>query len=334
MSAHTSPAGARPRARRPVAPVTQTGAVEVFRRSDMAPWGIDPDCARTYIKQGLWIRLHRGVYTDAGVLAACGKDPERLHRLMARAAIAALPIAAYTIGPTGALVHGLPRPGDPPETVTLVRDHGSDQRALRRRLRMPTTLTAVRVHSHRLLDTDITLVDGLPTVTRDIAAVTAAAECSHEWAVAVLDAAAWQRPDGVDALGAVVDRWPWLRGVGTVRAALGLVRPGAQSPFESLSRVRLVGHGLPEPRLQVPFHDRAGLIGYADMAWDQWRVIGECDGLAKYADRDDLIREKLREDRLRALGFAVVRWTWRELMSDSAAVASRVLSAAGRDAPR
>ena len=299
----------------------------MFRRSDIAAWGLDPDCARTYVKQGLWVRLHRGVYTSAEVLAACRDDPERLHRLLTRAAVAALPIAAHAIGPTAALVHGLPRPGDPPATVSLVREPGSDQRALRRRISLPTTLTVVAVHSHRIRPGDTTVVDGLPTVTRDIAAVTAAAACSPEWAVAVLDAVAWQRPDATAELRAIVDRWPWLRGVGTVRGALGLVRPGAQSPFESLSRVRLMGHGLPEPRLQVPFHDAAGLIGYADMTWDGWGVIGECDGLAKYVDRDDLVREKIREDRLRALGFVVVRWTWHELMNDSAAVASRIVRA-------
>ncbi len=111
--------------------------------------------------------------------------------------------------------------------------------------------------------------------------------------------------------------------------ALPLVRTGAQTPLESLSRVRLCDVGLPEPELQFPLFDRRGLVGYADMAWPGMGVIGEADGLLKYASRDDLIAEKLREDRIRALGWIVVRWTWLEIMREPEAIASRILQGAG-----
>ena len=91
--------------------------------------------------------------------------------------------------------------------------------------------------------------------------------------------------------------------------------------------MRLVAQGLPEPRLQTPFYDEDGLIGFVDMEWHEWRVIGECDGASKYAGREDVVREKIREDRLRALGFVVVRWTWQDLMANPAAVAARVTKA-------
>lgn len=82
--------------------------------------------------------------------------------------------------------------------------------------------------------------------------------------------------------------------------------------------------------LQHPFYDADGLIGYADMYWQEWGVVGECDGLAKYRNRNDLISEKRREDRLRALGLVVVRWTWAELMHSPALVAQRILTAVNR----
>ena len=147
---------------------------------------------------------------------------------------------------------------------------------------------------------------------------------SLDWAVATMDAAAWQQPGIIQGLRMVVDDWPRLAGIGTVRRALPLVRAGAQSPLESLSRLRLVREGLPEPELQVRFDDDQGLIGYVDMWWPHLGVIGEADGLSKYQTRDDLLREKAREDRLRALGLVVVRWTWREIMSDPSAIAARV----------
>jgi very-short-patch-repair endonuclease len=57
------------------------------------------------------------------------------------------------------------------------------------------------------------------------------------------------------------------------------------------------------------------------------RVVVEFDGAVKYqgADgRNALIREKRREDALRALGYRVVRLTWSELRRPE-----RVLAALG-----
>lgn len=50
-----------------------------------------------------------------------------------------------------------------------------------------------------------------------------------------------------------------------------------------------------------------------DFLFKEQRTVVEFDGLAKYAERSDLIREKAREDALRALGYSVVRITWVDL---------------------
>lgn len=81
----------------------------------------------------------------------------------------------------------------------------------------------------------------------------------------------------------------------------------------------LVAAGLGPTDLQVEVRDRAGLVGYADMGWLPLRVLGEFDGRAKYGMTDGtpaqaLWDEKRREDRLRAAGLAVVRWTWADLL--------------------
>jgi len=126
------------------------------------------------------------------------------------------------------------------------------------------------------------------------------------------------------SLAAIADDWPRLRGIGVVRSMLPLVRSGAQTPLESISRLRLVNAGLPEPMLQYPLYDREGLIGYADMGWPELGVIGECDGLMKYQSGEVLIQEKRREDRIRALGFIVVRWTWDDIIRYSQEVAAQI----------
>ena len=87
--------------------------------------------------------------------------------------------------------------------------------------------------------------------------------------------------------------------------------------------------GISEPRLQVPLYDDGGLVGYVDMLFERHGVVGEADGRIKYLKGDDLLEEKRREDRLRALGYAVVRWGWPEAMGDMRTVASQIV-AAGR----
>ena len=52
----------------------------------------------------------------------------------------------------------------------------------------------------------------------------------------------------------------------------------------------------------------------------------------KYGSADDLVAEKTREDRLRALGLIVVRWTWDEIRTSPALVAERIRRAARRAA--
>jgi len=110
----------------------------------------------------------------------------------------------------------------------------------------------------------------------------------------------------------------------------------AANPGESWSRVELIRHGVPPDDLQVALHDQDGLIGYGDFGWDG--VIGEFDGKVKYgvaAGTDPeraggvLWAEKIREDRIRALGLEVVRWTFADL-GRPGLVAARVRRAMAR----
>jgi hypothetical protein len=99
----------------------------------------------------------------------------------------------------------------------------------------------------------------------------------------------------------------------TVELADGL----SGSPGESWARVLFVSLGLPKPELQVEIRDERGrFLGRVDFLFRAQRTIVEFDGLIKYGGaggRRALIAEKRREDSLRALGFQVVRPTWRDL---------------------
>ncbi|KGN36465.1 hypothetical protein N803_04380 [Knoellia subterranea KCTC 19937] len=103
-------------------------------------------------------------------------------------------------------------------------------------------------------------------------------------------------------------------GVGLARGAIELADPQAESPGESRTRLLLSGAGF-EVRSQVTITDDGGDIGRVDFLVGG-RVVVEFDGLVKYDGANgkmELAREKVREDRLRSAGYAVVRLTWADL---------------------
>jgi hypothetical protein len=81
-------------------------------------------------------------------------------------------------------------------------------------------------------------------------------------------------------------------------------------------------YGLPKPLLQYAVRDGSGLIGNTDFGWPEHGVLGEFDGRVKYekylrpgeTPADAVVREKLREDRMReATGYSFIRFTWADI---------------------
>ena len=92
----------------------------------------------------------------------------------------------------------------------------------------------------------------------------------------------------------------------------------------------MIQNGFPVPTLQKPFHDDRGLIGYPDFGWEEIKLLGEFDGYEKYSSQQYLkgktpsevvVAEKNRENRLRALGYNVVRWVWDDLREEKRLIA-------------
>ena len=99
-----------------------------------------------------------------------------------------------------------------------------------------------------------------------------------------------------------------------VPAAAGLADARAESPLETLGRLRIIGSGLPAPELQVELHDARGFVARVDGWYEEAAVAVEFDGLVKYADPHDGRSpaqvhwdEKRREDRVRDLDVRLVR---------------------------
>jgi len=92
--------------------------------------------------------------------------------------------------------------------------------------------------------------------------------------------------------------------------------PLAQSPLESISRLQIARAGLPRPELQRPIFLEGRKVATTDFAWPEFGVVGECDGMSKYAQLLDpgdtpdqaIMREKRREELIRQAGWWIVRW--------------------------
>ncbi len=105
------------------------------------------------------------------------------------------------------------------------------------------------------------------------------------------------------------------------RLASGL----SESPGESWTRLVLAGLGL-QAEQQVEIRDGRGrFVARVDFLLPEQRMIIEFDGAVKYdgaQGREALVREKRREDALRALGYRIVRLTWADLADPQQVVAA------------
>lgn len=300
----------------------------VQRRRDMLALGIADSTQCAMVRRGLLVRLRHGIYTLSEALESA--DSLTRHHIDLAAAIAGADEQVWAFGSSGAIVHGLPTPFVVPDQLYLVRSSGKDERALRRPSRHRLVIPNAHVTTGSIDQATCSRVQGVQVVSPALAAVsTAAGMTSSRWRTALMDAALWRGAE-VAELTELIDAWRHLGGRSELARALLRARSGAQTVLETFSRLAFMERGLPEPELQHAFHDRDGLIGYADMWWSALGVIGEADGAVKYHTRDDLLREKTREDRLRALGFAVVRWTFDEIEDAPDHVVDRVWEAARR----
>lgn len=96
-------------------------------------------------------------------------------------------------------------------------------------------------------------------------------------------------------------------------AALALVRPGVESPLETLVRLALGDAGLPAPDpvcgATVPAGDHP--VAWPDLAWSRWRVAVEVDGLT-HREGPQRQRDAERQRACEDLGWVVVVITSRD----------------------
>lgn len=283
-------------------------------------------------KTGTLHRLRYAKYVEAETWVTL--DSGEKHRLKMHAVNAsAKHCAPICSGESAAILWGLPVAALP-EHVQINISPGSGQRSagLARRRIFPT------------IEPGPWEIDGLAVTGKIQTAVELALRQQFPSALAAMDRllnieplAAEQfshpvlAPQVIEAILKLPSKTKMRRALAVVDLAVA----ESGSVGESISRANMHLAGLPTPTLQKRFDDTDGLIGYTDFDWQEFGVAGELDGRVKYRNPEYLrgrdpsevvIAEKEREDRLRALGLTVVRWTW-ETANDPRRLATKLRAA-------
>lgn len=264
-------------------------------------------------RDGDLVRLRKGIYVPEPIWSSL--SPDDRYRVRIDAAAVALRKDALFSHYSAARLWGLPIVGPwPPEVHTMTSgDRGG--RSAPGIIRHTTQGSVARRMRHGLAVTDParTVVD-LARIAR------------LEDAVAVADAALRLKLTDETALRSLARDLPGRRGGRQVRFAIEFADPLAANGGESKMRVVIAQLGFALPVLQQAFSDADGPVGVVDAVWPDERIILELDGRQKYVREeftqgrdvaDIVLAEKHREDRLRALGYTVVRATWEDLVHPS-----------------
>jgi hypothetical protein len=118
---------------------------------------------------------------------------------------------------------------------------------------------------------------------------------------------------------------PGVRGLTQLRRTLDLVDGGAESPYESLTRMLFVQAGFPRPETQIPVVDEYGLlVAVVDVGWRDYLVGVDFDGAHHWTDSRQRRRDAERYNRLPEVGWIDFRVTSGMVHHTSRALLNRV----------
>ena len=223
---------------------------------------------------------------------------------------------------------GLPLCGAPLDRVHLTRSGDGGGRATPGRV----------VHVGALPPTEVGRVSGTLVTSPVRTLIDVACSSSFLTTVVAADAALRRQLVSPVELSTALDQTRRRRGAAAARRALRFADGRSESVGESYTRVAMHQARSPTPELQISIFGPGGtFIARTDLGYPAWGVLIEFDGAIKYSKllapgqraEDVVLAEKRREDRLRDLGYVVVRLAWNEL-ADPAAIADRITAALDR----
>jgi hypothetical protein len=258
-------------------------------------------------RRGELRRIRRGAYAAV----APNQSVVDRHRQMIMATVPQLRADAVVSHTSAAVLHFLPVPDRALAKVHLTRPRtvgGGKQRSL------------IALHSSRLEAPDITQIDGVPVTSLARTVFDLARSMPFDQAVAAGDRAL-AIGMAIELLSDMLERGKYWGGIRAAQRVTSFIDGRAESVGESYSRVRCHQLNLPAPEPQLKIVDRGQIVARCDLGWAEFGTVGEFDGRIKYGRlllpgetaEDAVVREKRREDRIRDLGWQVVRWIWVEL---------------------
>ena len=292
----------------------------VFTTREAGMVGVTRDTLTAAVRHGRLRRLARGLY-------AAGPAPDRpeaRHLELVRALLVEYPDAVLA-GRSAVLAHGLPTWGVPLGLALL-------HRPVERQLRRSGAVI-------RPLDPVAGSVDAPPGRTTPVADSVVQVALDHGTVAGVVscDAALHTGMTTQEAIHRSLQERAGHRRIQRAWAMAGLMDPSSESPGESRLRVVLVTGGIEVESQPVIRDGRGEVIARGDLRVAGTRVLIEFDGAVKYTDGgpEALFAEKRREDRIRALGWVVVRVTWADLMRPDRILAAvrRAVAVAAHLAP-
>ena len=263
--------------------------------AQLAEMGLTAKAIRHRVRTGRLHALHRGVY-------AVG------HRVVPRegrwmAAVLASGNGAVLSHRSAAELWGIRKQGGPTSEVTTP--------AWRPRV------DGIVRHTSSLMPFDeVTEHRGIPTTTvprtlLDLAAVLRPQEIHR----AVSEAEIHRLTDHL-SVPELLTRYPRRRGTAKLRAALDHGATVTRSELEARFESFVEAHRLPRPTLNVVVH------GYElDAVWPHHKLAVELDGYATHGTRARFESDRERDRALTAMGWRIIRITWRQLEHDAPAVA-------------
>jgi hypothetical protein len=164
------------------------------------------------------------------------------------------------------------------------------------------------LHSDTLWDDEMCVRDGIQMTTPARTAFDIGRRKGFITALIRLDALAHATGLKVADVELLADRHAGARGLVQLRRVLPMVDGGAESPYETKTRLALVGSGLPRPQTQIEVRDDWGMIlARIDMGWEEWKVGVEFDGAHHWTDPKQRTHDIDRLAELDARGWIIIR---------------------------
>ena len=168
----------------------------------------------------------------------------------------------------------------------------------------------ISVHTDGLALGETQLIDGMAVTTPARTAFDLGRRLGLKEGVQRIDALMNAIDIKVDDVEAVAKQHPGVCGLRQLRQTLDLVDGGAESPYESLTRLLLVRAGFPRPQTQIPVLDEYGYVfARIDMGWEKWRVGADFEGAQHWTDPRRRNWDVERYARLPELGWFDIRLT-------------------------